>query len=410
MADSATQESRCHPRKLFVGGLPHQVGARQLREHFGQYGAVTDAVVLRWPDGRSRGFGYVTFVELVAAGKALGETHSIDGLEVDVKRAVPGTNKIFVGGLPQNASASELRAYFETFGVVSDAVVMIDPATRRSRGFGFVCFLPGQEGVVAVASALEQYQSHRLRGKWVEVKSAAPSRNFVGVAAATSKEDTPEVAEDQAPACQIAAPPGLPTPPPAASPSQQALPAEPQPGWQPSWPVPRAGVEPDGWHHSGDALLSTPPGFSTCSSWANSSLWASATALPRHVAAAHSGAAAKASGAGAAEPSGNGEDALPSLLAAGRRGGVQTGSAGRKPAKQQAKKGLSLVAGAAAGLPQEAAGLLSTDPVSCTQQEVAAAGAFDAASAELQRSLEQLLRLHAEQQSASMQAVSVQSS
>jgi hypothetical protein len=76
--------------------------------------------------------------------------------------------------LPQNTTATELREHFETFGVVSDAVVMMDPTTNRSRGFGFVCFLPGQEGAAAVASSLDNYQSHRLRGKWIEVKSAAP--------------------------------------------------------------------------------------------------------------------------------------------------------------------------------------------------------------------------------------------
>lgn len=60
----------------------------------------------------------------------------VGGRDVDVKRAVPGTNKLFVGGLPQNATAAELREHFEAFGVVSDAVVMIDPSTNRSRGFG----------------------------------------------------------------------------------------------------------------------------------------------------------------------------------------------------------------------------------------------------------------------------------
>merc|ERR1719343_457608 len=139
-----------------------------------RYGTIVDAVVLRWPDGRSRGFGYVTFAEASAANTVLRATHQeVGGREVDVKRAVPGTNKLFVGGLPQNTSAAELREHFEAFGVVSDAVVMIDPVTGRSRGFGFVCYLPGQEGAAAVVVALEQYNNHRIRGKWIEVKSAA---------------------------------------------------------------------------------------------------------------------------------------------------------------------------------------------------------------------------------------------
>lgn len=174
MADSATLEDRCHPKKLFVGGLVHETTTQNLREYFGRFGTVVDAVVLRWPDGRSRGFGYVTFAEASAVAAALKEKHQFGGRDVDVKRAVPGTNKLFVGGLPQSAGGAELREHFEAFGVVSDAVVMIDPATGRSRGFGFVCFLPGPEGAAAVASALEQYKSHQIRGKWVEVKSAAP--------------------------------------------------------------------------------------------------------------------------------------------------------------------------------------------------------------------------------------------
>lgn len=173
-ADSATLEDQCHPRKIFIGGLAHKTTTQHLREHFQRCGLVVDAVVLRWPDGRSRGFGYVTFADATAASVALRQAHQLGGRSVDVKRAVPGTNKLFVGGLPQNTTASELRERFEQFGVVSDAVVMIDPATSRSRGFGFICFLPGQEGAVAVQAALEQYEHHRIRGKWIEVKSAAP--------------------------------------------------------------------------------------------------------------------------------------------------------------------------------------------------------------------------------------------
>lgn len=174
-ADSATQEDQCHPRKIFIGGLAHKTTTQNLRDHFGRYGTIVDAVVLRWPDGRSRGFGYVTFSEANGAFMVLQEDqHQVGGRQVDVKRAVPGTNKLFVGGLPQNTTAAELREHFEAYGVVSDAVVMIDPATNRSRGFGFVCFLPGQEGAASAQFALEQYQNHRLRGKWIEVKSAAP--------------------------------------------------------------------------------------------------------------------------------------------------------------------------------------------------------------------------------------------
>lgn len=227
MADCATREDQCHPRKIFVGGLAHKTTTQNLRDYFGHYGSIVDAVVLRWPDGRSRGFGYVTFAETAAASLALKESHQVGGREVDVKRAVPGTNKLFVGGLPQNTTAAELREHFESFGVVSDAVVMIDPSTNRSRGFGFACFLPGQEGAAAVAAALEQYQHHRIRGKWIEVKSAAPPHKL---AAKEAREDahgvvTPDSLSSGVEAANAApafAPPGLPAS------TRSPTPAEPQ--------------------------------------------------------------------------------------------------------------------------------------------------------------------------------------
>lgn len=219
VADSATSEEQCHPRKIFVGGLAHKTTTQHLRDYFGRFGSIVDAVVLRWPDGRSRGFGYVTFGDVNSASQALRGQHAVGGRQVDVKRAVPGTNKLFVGGLPQNTTATELREHFETFGVVSDAVVMMDPTTNRSRGFGFVCFLPGQEGAAAVASSLDNYQSHRLRGKWIEVKSAAPPHKLApskdggsdGVCTPSDEEDdmvVPSAAYAVAslPAC---GPPGL---------------------------------------------------------------------------------------------------------------------------------------------------------------------------------------------------------
>eukprot|EP00933_Yihiella_yeosuensis_P045228 TRINITY_DN40570_c0_g1_i1.p1 TRINITY_DN40570_c0_g1~~TRINITY_DN40570_c0_g1_i1.p1 ORF type:complete len:423 (+),score=110.39 TRINITY_DN40570_c0_g1_i1:148-1416(+) len=188
-ADSATQEDQCHPRKIFIGGLAHKTTTQNLRDYFAKYGAIVDAVVLRWPDGRSRGFGYVTFADASGTMNAMKENHTVGGRQVDVKRAVPGTNKLFVGGLPQNTTAIELREHFEAYGVVSDAVVMIDPATNRSRGFGFVCFLPGQEGAASAAFAIEQYQNHRIRGKWIEVKSAAPPHKLMKDDSASPSSD-----------------------------------------------------------------------------------------------------------------------------------------------------------------------------------------------------------------------------
>ena len=49
--------------------------------------------------------------------------------------------KIFVGGLSYNTDDDKLRKYFSAYGTVQDAVVMKDPVSRRSRGFGFITYI-----------------------------------------------------------------------------------------------------------------------------------------------------------------------------------------------------------------------------------------------------------------------------
>jgi hypothetical protein len=53
---------------------------------------------------------------------------------------VPSGRKIFVGGLSPNSTAESLIAHFSEFGKISDASVIHEAVTRRSRGFGYVEF------------------------------------------------------------------------------------------------------------------------------------------------------------------------------------------------------------------------------------------------------------------------------
>lgn len=48
--------------------------------------------------------------------------------------------KLFIGGLRDNISDDDLKAYFGTFGSVAEAIVMKEKETNKSRGFGFVTF------------------------------------------------------------------------------------------------------------------------------------------------------------------------------------------------------------------------------------------------------------------------------
>ncbi len=67
--------------RLFVGGLPWAIDDGQLREHFGPFGSVVNATVIRDRETqRSRGFGFVEFGSQDDATKAV---EALDGTEMD---------------------------------------------------------------------------------------------------------------------------------------------------------------------------------------------------------------------------------------------------------------------------------------------------------------------------------------
>jgi len=66
--------------RIFVGGIPWAVDDRQLQDHFGSFGPVVSAVVIRDRETqRSRGFG---FVEFATAEAALAAVQALDGTEM----------------------------------------------------------------------------------------------------------------------------------------------------------------------------------------------------------------------------------------------------------------------------------------------------------------------------------------
>ena len=77
-----------------------------------------------------------------------------------------------MGGVSQECTDSEFREFFEQFGRVLDATLMMDKETGRPRGFGFVTF----DSDAAVDRTLAQ--DLEIKGKWMEVKRAEPRGNL----------------------------------------------------------------------------------------------------------------------------------------------------------------------------------------------------------------------------------------
>ncbi|KAG2153634.1 putative heterogeneous nuclear ribonucleoprotein G [Suillus bovinus] len=83
------------------------------------------------------------------------------------------TAKVYVGNLSWNTTDDSLRQAFGDFGNVTDAIVMKDRETGRSRGFGFVTFAGGEEAQAAIDGMNEQeLDGRRLR---VNLANARPS-------------------------------------------------------------------------------------------------------------------------------------------------------------------------------------------------------------------------------------------
>uniref|UniRef100_A0A3Q0S0Y0 Heterogeneous nuclear ribonucleoprotein A1b n=1 Tax=Amphilophus citrinellus TaxID=61819 RepID=A0A3Q0S0Y0_AMPCI len=86
---------------------------------------------------------------------------------MQVPREPEQLRKLFIGGLSFETTDESLRAHFEQWGTLTDCVVMRDPNSKRSRGFGFVTYSSVQE-VDAAMSA----RPHKVDGRVVEPKRA----------------------------------------------------------------------------------------------------------------------------------------------------------------------------------------------------------------------------------------------
>jgi len=144
--------------------------------------------------GKSRGFGFVTFSDgSMADAAVVAGPHTLDDQQVEVKLAIPRDGeggadskkapsaddecmrKVFVGSLKRETTQEAFKEYFEQFGELTDCVIIMDPNTKTSRGFGFVTFKSMEE-----VDACQAARPHNLEGKDLDTKRATPRESSTG--------------------------------------------------------------------------------------------------------------------------------------------------------------------------------------------------------------------------------------
>jgi cold-inducible RNA-binding protein len=86
------------------------------------------------------------------------------------------SNKLFVGNLSFNTTENDLQDAFAAHGTVTEANLMMDRATGRPRGFGFVTMSTPEEA----QKAIEAMNGKSIDGRALTVNLARPREERSG--------------------------------------------------------------------------------------------------------------------------------------------------------------------------------------------------------------------------------------
>lgn len=84
--------------------------------------------------------------------------------------------KLYVGGLSWDTTDDLLKSTFEQYGEISEAKVITDRDTNRSRGFGFVTFEKDDDA----RSAITSLDNSELDGRNIKVNEARDRQSSGG--------------------------------------------------------------------------------------------------------------------------------------------------------------------------------------------------------------------------------------
>ncbi|VDO39609.1 unnamed protein product [Brugia timori] len=167
--------------RSYVGNLDPSITEDFITTLFGQIGAVTKTKVIF--DGTNDPYAFVEFADHYTAAQALQAMNKRVLLEKEMKvnwatepgsQAKVDTSKhfhVFVGDLSPEVDNKALKDAFAPFGEVSDAKVIRDATTLKSKGYGFVSYPKREEAERAIEQMNGQWLGRRtIRTNWATRK------------------------------------------------------------------------------------------------------------------------------------------------------------------------------------------------------------------------------------------------
>ncbi|XKL69142.1 hypothetical protein PGB90_006911 [Kerria lacca] len=156
---------------LVVLGLPWKTTDKELRDYFSKFGELQLAQVKVDPiSKKSKGYGFVRFVDQEVQVRVMLQRHQIDGRWCDVRIPVSKDSvgkkspyKVFIGQCTEDLTEDILREYFSQFGEISDLYV-----PKPFRAFAFVTFVESNAAKNVCA------QEHQIKDTKVYVTEAVP--------------------------------------------------------------------------------------------------------------------------------------------------------------------------------------------------------------------------------------------
>ncbi|KAI3512486.1 hypothetical protein L1887_19802 [Cichorium endivia] len=200
-------------RSVYVGNIHTQVTEPLLQEVFASTGPVEGCKLIR-KDKSS--YGFIHYFDRRSAALAIVSLNGrhLFGQPIKVNWAyasgqredTSGHYNIFVGDLSPEVTDAMLYACFSAYTSCSDARVMWDQKTGRSRGFGFVSFRDQQDAQSAINELTGKWLgSRQIRCNWAtkgagtsDEKQTSDSKSVVELTNGTS-EDGKELANSDAP-------------------------------------------------------------------------------------------------------------------------------------------------------------------------------------------------------------------